>query len=185
MKSREPCPGGKQASRGWTVIEILVTAAIIGLLAAVIIPSSQRIKAAAMSTQCLGKLRGLGVALNDYFTEKGPIYPDMVSARESKADDAPAMDTVLADYVRDEYAFQCPADHEGLFEKTGTSYFWNSLISGQRFGQVDLLGLTQDESGIPLMSDKENFHENIGDEVNVLYADGHVLKELQFSVGPR
>jgi prepilin-type processing-associated H-X9-DG protein len=37
-------------------------------------------------------------------------------------------------------------------------------------------------SGIPLVSDKENFHEDVGDGVNVLYGDGHVLREVQFVV---
>ena len=93
------------------------------------------------------------------------------------------MDTVLADYVRDEFAFKCPADKQGIFEETGSSYFWNSLMNGQRLSNMNFLGLTRDAAGIPLISDKENFHEHIGDGVNILYADGHVQKELQFAVG--
>ena len=173
-------PVNKQ--QGFTLVEILVVIAILGTLAAILVPSMRRMKAAAMSTQCLGKLRNLGMSLNDYFVDHGTIYPEMVSARESREDEEPAMDTVLRDYVRDEYAFQCPADHKQIFEDTGSSYFWNSLINGQRMGNLDLLGLTDKASGIPLMSDKENFHENVGDGVNILYADGHVLKELQFVV---
>ena len=107
----------------------------------------------------------------------------MVAARESRDQDDPAMDTVLEDYVRDEFAFKCPADHRGIFEETGSSYFWNSLMNGQRLNNMNFLGLTKDAAGIPLMSDKENFHEHIGDGVNILYADGHVQKELQFVVG--
>jgi prepilin-type processing-associated H-X9-DG protein len=33
------------------------------------------------------------------------------------------------------------------------------------------------------VSDKENFHKYQGVEVNILYADGHVAKEVQFVVG--
>ena len=167
--------------RGFTMVEILVVIAILGLLASILVPSMRRMKASALSMQCLGKLRNLGMALNDYFIDHGTIYPVMVGSRESKEDDEPALDTVLIEYVRDEYAFECPADHR-FFKETGTSYFWNSLINGQRMGNMNLLGLTDNAAGIPLMSDKENFHQNVGDGVNILYADGHVLKELQFIV---
>ena len=33
------------------------------------------------------------------------------------------------------------------------------------------------------MSDKENFHTYQDVQVNILYADGHVAKEIQFTVG--
>jgi prepilin-type processing-associated H-X9-DG protein len=85
--------------------------------------------------------------------------------------------------VKDEYLFECPGDHEGIFQKTGSSYLWNSLINGQRMGNMNLLGLTEMESGIPTVSDKENFHKHVGDGVNILYADGHVTRSLQFIVG--
>ena len=169
--------------RGLTMVEILVVVAILGILAAIIIPVSDRVKKSAMSTQCLGQLRNLGISLNEYFIENGAQFPEMVAARESRDQDDPAMDTVLADYVRDEFAFKCPADNEGIFEETGSSYFWNSLMNGQRLSNMNFLGLTRDAAGIPLISDKENFHEHIGDGVNILYADGHVQKELQFAVG--
>ncbi|MDF1816078.1 MAG: hypothetical protein P1V20_28010, partial [Verrucomicrobiales bacterium] len=69
-----------------------------------------------------------------------------------------------------------------FFERTGSSYFWNSLVNGQKMGNMNLLGIVKQESGIPLVSDKENFHKHIGGEVNILYADGHIMKELQFTV---
>ncbi|MEX2580347.1 MAG: type II secretion system protein [Verrucomicrobiales bacterium] len=168
-----------------TLLEILVVISIVALLAAIAVPSTQRIRANARSTKCVAKLRGVGIGLSNYFLDRGTTFPTLVTARESRDEDVPAIDTVLLDYVQDEFVFQCPSDHEGLFEKTGSSYFWNSLINGQRLGNMDLLGLTRHETGIPVASDKENFHEDVGDGVNVLYADGHVLRELQFVVGPR
>lgn len=178
---RTPAP----SPRGLTLLEILVTAAVLGALAAILVPTAQKMKASAMSTQCVGKLREIGIGLNHYFADHGRRYPELVTARESKEEESPALDTVLADYVPDAFVFRCPADHSGLFEETGSSYFWNSLVNGQRLGNMDLLGLTSHESGIPVVSDKENFHRHIGDGVNVLYADGHVLREVQFVVDSR
>ena len=57
-------------------------------------------------------------------------------------------------------------------------------MNGQAMGNMDFMGLTKNQSGIPLMSDKESFHKSVGDEVNILYADGHVVSELQFTVDP-
>ena len=175
----------RKKSRGLTMVEILVVIAVVGLLAAITYPTTVRIRSQASSSVCAGKLRQIGISLNLYFGDHGTKFPVMAAARESKDDDVPVIDTVLRDYVTDEYAFQCPSDHEGLFEKTGSSYFWNSLINGQMLGNMDLLGLTDDETGIPIVSDKENFHKNVGDEVNILYADGHVQKKLQFVVDPK
>lgn len=177
--------GSRREERGVTLIEIFIVVAIIAALSAVIVPTMSRVKASAGSVQCMGKLRDIGVGLNQYFADHGTVFPTMVGARESREDDVPAIDTVLLDYVGDEFAFECPSDHEGIFEATGSSYFWNSLINGQRMGNMDLLGMVRKESGIPIASDKENFHRHVGDGVNVLYADGHVTRRLQFVVEPQ
>lgn len=168
-------------SRGLTIVEILVVVAILGILVGIGVPSYRMMKANARSTLCAGKLREIGIALNQYFGDHGMTYPTLVAARESREQDDPSLDTVLLEYLGDEFAFQCPADHE-LFEKTGSSYFWNSLVNGQKTSNLELLGMKGHPSGIPLVSDKENFHEDVGDGVNVLYGDGHVLREVQFVV---
>lgn len=170
-------------NKGMTLLEIMVVLAIIGVLSAILIPSMERIKLAARSNQCVGKLREIGIGMSNYFLDHGTTFPTMVAARESRDEDVPAIDTVLLDYVKDETLFQCPSDHAGIFEKTGSSYLWNSLINGQKMGNMDLLGLTESESGIPTVSDKENFHKHVGDGVNILYADGHVSRNLQLTVG--
>lgn len=172
----------RSRERGMTLTEIFVVVAIIATVAAILVPTMTRAKANAQSVQCMGKLRDIGIGLNQYFADRGMIFPTMVAARESRSDDVPAIDTVLLEYVGDEFAFECPADHEGIFEETGSSYFWNSLINGQRMGNMDLLGMIRRESGIPIASDKENFHQHVGDGVNVLFADGHVTRRLQFVV---
>ncbi|MCB1203739.1 MAG: prepilin-type N-terminal cleavage/methylation domain-containing protein [Verrucomicrobiae bacterium] len=171
-------------SAGLTMVEILVVVAIIGLLAGIGVPSFRLMKANARSAVCAGKLREIGIALNTYLGDHGMTFPTLVAARESREEDNPALDTELLEYVGDEFAFQCPADHEH-FEKSGSSYFWNSLINGQKSSNLKLLGMKGHPSGIPIVSDKENFHEDVGDGVNVLYGDGHVLREIQFVVERR
>ncbi|MEQ1839284.1 MAG: type II secretion system protein [Verrucomicrobiales bacterium] len=173
------------SARGLTLVEIFVVIAILIVLTTIGVPTFRLMKAKARSTICSGKLREIGVGMNNYFLDHGMTFPTLVAARESKDDEVPALDTVLFDYVGDEFSFECPADHEGIFEKTGSSYFWNSLVNGQKTSNLKLFGMKGHPSGIPIVSDKENFHEDVGDGVNVLYADGHVLREVQFVVeGP-
>lgn len=173
---------GSPGELGLTMIEILIVVAILAVLISLGAPSYRLMKANARSTVCSSNLRNIGIGLNNYFLEHGMTFPVMVAARESREEEAPALDTVLLEYVVDEFTFQCPADHEGIFEETGSSYFWNSLLNGQKTSNLKLLGMTGQASGITIVSDKENFHEDVGDGVNVLYADGHVLREVQFVV---
>jgi prepilin-type N-terminal cleavage/methylation domain-containing protein/prepilin-type processing-associated H-X9-DG protein len=168
--------------RAFTLMEVIIAVSVVMILAAIGIPAYDRMKNQARSAACVHKLRHIGSCLNLYAAENGMKLPVMAAARDDINEEVPVLDTVLADYVSDQTYFQCPADHCGLWEKTGNSYFWNSTVNGQHLGHLDFLGLTQNDVGIPLVSDKENFHHNVGDEVNVLYADGHVLRELQFVV---
>jgi prepilin-type processing-associated H-X9-DG protein len=54
-------------------------------------------------------------------------------------------------------------------------------VNGQDITQVFSIAGGSEITQIPLVSDKEGFHPNIKDRVNVLYADGHVDDEIQFS----
>lgn len=170
-------------SRGMTLTEILVAVVILALLMGIAFPAYRGLQSRARATQCMAHLRQIGASLNLYAGDHGLRFPIMVAIREDKNDDQPALDTVLAPYVNEgDQSFCCPGDHKGLCEKTGTSYLWNSVLNGQRIGDLNFLGITKNESGIPLVADKENFHPSVGDQVNILYGDGHVDKNLTFTV---
>ena len=82
----------KRWDHGLTMVEILVVVAILGIIAAIIVPVSDRMKKSATSTQCIAKLKNLGISLSSYFFDNGDQFPEMVAARESRNQDDPAMD---------------------------------------------------------------------------------------------
>lgn len=170
---------------GFTLLELLVVISIITLLMGMGVGGYDRMKRQARSLQCVSKLRHLGAALNLYIGDHNLILPTLALGRDDKSvDEMPTLDMILMEHVNSADAFRCPSDDQGHWEKSGSSYFWNSLVNGQPMGSLSFMGLTKNQSGIPLMSDKEDFHQGVGDEVNILYADGHVVAELQFTIDP-
>ena len=78
-------------------------------------------------------------------------------------------------------AIRPPSDRKDLFRLTGSSYAWNELLNGQHASHLNLLGLLDKPTTIPLFWDKEKFHtaRGRGKERNFLYADGHIKKLLE------
>jgi prepilin-type N-terminal cleavage/methylation domain-containing protein/prepilin-type processing-associated H-X9-DG protein len=164
----------------FTLIEVIVTIGIIALLIALVVPGFWKLKADAKSTACLSNLRQLGMGLNSYLAEHDMTMPTLEAGRKSLDEKVSVIDSTLDGYVTDKRVFACPADEKGFAEKTGTSYYWNVALNGQKFGSMTFLQLTDDQSRIPILSDKEGFHPFVEDKVNILYADGHATKELKF-----
>ena len=164
--------------RAFTLVELLITIAVVAALTAIAIPSLGVARARADATNCLGNLRGLGVALNAYLAEHQMTMPPLAAARADKNEDLPVIDNTLAAYVDTVRVFTCPAGRT-LAETTGTSYFWNSALSGQPVASLNFFGFVTDLSRIPVLVDKEGWHKHSRDKVNHLFADGHATKELR------
>jgi len=164
--------------RGFTLIELLVSLAIIAVIAGLAVPIFATALARADAAKCLGNLRGLGVALNSYLGENQMTMPPLAAARASTREEVAVIDNTLDRYLDSPKVFTCPAGRK-IAETTGTSYFWNSALSGQSLGGLNFFGFVTDLTRIPVLVDKEGWHKNTEDKVNHLFADGHATKELR------
>jgi prepilin-type N-terminal cleavage/methylation domain-containing protein/prepilin-type processing-associated H-X9-DG protein len=175
----------RQAARAsFTLVELLVVIAIIALLAALALPALSRAKEAGRATACLSNLHQIGIALQIYVDGNNNHLPVMrdrpMDTSSPAANPLPGVDAVLKTELGNLNVLRCPSDDRKIFEQTGSSYSWNSLLNGQNADKLVVLGMNFDPHAIPVFYDKESFHaaRGPGKAVNYLYADGHIKNLL-------
>ncbi len=168
----------------FTLIELLVVIAIVGMLAALLLPVLGKTKEAARATACLSNLHQVGIALQLYVADNRNKMPVMRDAPTDPAVAAtntfPTLHQVLAPHLGNTNVLRCPSDAGQFFERTGSSYAWNSLLNGQDADHLAVFNIKFNAHEIPVAFDKEDFHKARGAKkaVNYLYADGHIKNLL-------
>lgn len=118
-----PSPGRR---RGFTLVELLVVIATIGVLISLMIPAVQRVRESAARTQCLNNLHQIGLAIHHYESVR-KRFPTATRIPKTAADPE-SLAVVLAPYCEQNTAvWKCPKDVQGsggqpYHEQHGLSY---------------------------------------------------------------
>ena len=168
----------------FTLIELLVVIAIIAVLAGLLLPVLARAKEQGRAAACLSNLHQVGIALQLYVDEnndKLPVLYDALLNADPAIPRTNTIDVVLTNQLGSTKVLRCPSDKKNLFEQTGSSYAWNVFVNGQDVNNLSVLSNSFNPHQIPLVFDKEKFHEarGSGREMNFLYADGHIKNLLE------
>ena len=106
LRDVRPKPTGWRA---FTLIELLVVVAVIGILAALLLPVLSRAKEAARSTACRNNLRQFGLAANLYAGD-ATRFPSMVEWLYAKGQPGVVSSGQIYPYLKSKAVYLCPTD---------------------------------------------------------------------------
>jgi prepilin-type N-terminal cleavage/methylation domain-containing protein/prepilin-type processing-associated H-X9-DG protein len=174
----------QRAHEAFTLIELLAVIAIIGILAALLLPALSRAKESGRSAACLNNLHQTGLALQIYFQDNGnrlPVMYDKPADTNGMAFSRTPRPTSCFLIISARKKSCCVRPTTSFFAQIGSSYSWNSLLNGQQPEHLRIFEQDYPPDWIPIFYDKEPFHNraDASKGINYLYGDGHIRKLLE------
>ena len=84
---------------GFTLMELIVTMAIISLLASFLLPAAAKARERGRKANCANNLRQIGLALEMYITDNNSRYPFAAGKPSSNPEDYPPIYDILSRHL--------------------------------------------------------------------------------------
>lgn len=184
--SSGPLPSRKATPHfvAFTLVEMLVVIAIIGILAGLLMPGLSKAKTRALSTACLSNLHQIGLAVELYVQDNEHRLP-LCAQMPGLNPELTPITTALHPFLQSSNIFKCQADRK-TFAAEGTSNEWNIFLNGASYlrPEDDLSPVTRSvvetifggRLNTPLIGDASAYHGASGGYTgkNALFFDGRV-----------
>ena len=148
----------------FTLIELLVVVAIIGILAAMLLPALSTVREKANIAKCKSYLKQHSLSFNSYFSGDNLVYAPVFSGVLVSGA------TVTTALQLDDHMLSCSAS---AIDATNSSYYYspsivagnNANISGQGYGAIN--------NPYSIIMEDDVAHKNTS-KVSQMRGDGHV-----------
>lgn len=165
----------------FTLLELLLTIAIIGCLVSLLLPTLSTVRQRADSAACVANLRQIGISAQLYAGEHDQTMPVIEPWPSqpvySSQDGAQSLGEALKAYGVTDAVLRCRSDISGpnYYAKEGSSYQWCPMANGQNVNSVKMVW-AGNVPGVTLAQllvafDYTNVHKKTS---NVLFGDCHV-----------
>lgn len=109
------------ARQGFTFVELLVVLAVIGVLAALVLPATRSARPAAKRTQCRNNLKQIGLAMHNYHDAHGAFPPAYTVDMNGKP--LHSWRTLLLPYL----------DQQALYNRIDLNKPWDDPVNAEAF----------------------------------------------------
>lgn len=168
----------------FTLVELLVALAILAILVAIASPALGSMLERGRSAKCLGNLRQIGVAVQQYVSDNDYRFPPIETVPPSLGNAGRSALETLEPYGVTENTLTCPSDVAGpdTVARYGSSYHFSPVLQDELASQVNIYGRRgifqiPNVGRLTVCTDYQPVHPSPGRlGLNVLKADGRVLQ---------